>query len=170
MIGDIVATRHNDRRLRTSRGDHVRNRERWIVTATHPDGDLTVSWLEGHGAITLPAAYAAEFVELAYATTEYGAQGITADLSITLATAATTGRGLYVGMTRGRSDNVALVVTDEPTIDAARDVLEGTLAIDRADVPAIRHRQDVARHEAAKLLAPHRPPPPTPDRGLSIGL
>ena len=170
MVGDVVATRHNDRRLRTSRGDHVRNRERWIVTATHPNGDITVSRLEGHGAITLPAAYAGEFVELAYATTEYGAQGITADRSLTLATTATTGRGLYVGMTRGRADNLALVVTDEPTLDAARDVLEATLAIDRADVPAVRHRHNVARQEAAKLPAPHRPPPSIPDRGLSIGL
>ena len=170
MVGDVVATRHNDRRLRTSRGDHVRNRERWIVTATHPNGDITVSRLEGHGAITLPAAYAAEFVELAYATTEYGAQGITADRSLTLATTATTGRGLYVGMTRGRADNLALVVTDEPTLEAARDVLEATLAIDRADVPAVRHRHDVARREAAKSPAPHRPPPSIPDRGLSIGL
>jgi len=140
MIGDVVATRHNNRRLRTSRGDHVRNRERWIVTATHPNGDLTVSRLQGHGAITLSADYAAGFVELAYATTEYGAQGITADRSLTLATSATIGRGLYVGMTRGRSDNLALVVTDEPTLEAARDVLEGTLAIDRADIPAVRHR------------------------------
>jgi conjugative relaxase-like TrwC/TraI family protein len=170
MVGDIVATRHNDRRLRTSRGDHVRNRERWIVTATHSNGNLTVSRLEGHGATTLPANYAAEFVELAYATTEYGAQGITADRSLTLATTATTGRGLYVGMTRGRTDNLALVVTDEPTLEAARDALESTLAVDRADVPAVRHRQQVERHQATGVLTPtpvHRQPN---DVGLSIDL
>ncbi|WP_423982781.1 MobF family relaxase [Ilumatobacter sp.] len=143
MVGDVVATRHNDRRLRTSRGDHVRNRERWIVTTIHPNGDLAVSRLEGHGAITLPAAYAAEYVELAYATTEYGAQGITADRGLTLATTATTGRGLYVGMTRGRAENLALVVTDESTLETARDALESTLAVDRADIPAIRYRRDV---------------------------
>ncbi len=152
MIGDIVATRHNDRRLRTSRGDHVRNRERWIVDATHPNGDLTVSRLEGHGSTTLPVAYVAEHLELAYATSEYGAQGITADRSLTLATPATTCRGLYVGMTRGRTENHALVVTDEPTLEAACDALDFTLASDRADVPAVRHRADVTWSEARSTV------------------
>lgn len=46
-------------------------------------------------------------------------------------------------MTRGRADNLALVVTDEATLEAARDVLESALALDRADVPAVRHRRDV---------------------------
>jgi hypothetical protein len=170
MVGDVVATRHNDRRLRTSRPDHVRNRERWIVTATHPSGDLAVSRLEGHGSITLPADYAREYVELAYATTEYGSQGITADRSVTLATSATTCRGLYVGMTRGRSDNVALVVTDEPTLEAARDVLEGTLAIDRADVPAIRHREGVELNPPTRRVTCAPLPPPLHAHGLSIEL
>jgi ATP-dependent exoDNAse (exonuclease V) alpha subunit len=151
MIGDVVATRHNDRRLRTSRGDHVRNRERWIVTATQPGGDITVSRLEGHGSTTLPAAYVAEHLELAYATSEYGAQGITADRSLTPATPATTCRGLFVGMTRGRAENLALVVSDEPTLDAARDALEFTIARDRADVPALAHRRDIRPHTTTSL-------------------
>lgn len=170
MVGDIVATRHNDRRLRTSRGDHVRNRERWTVTATHPNGDLTVSRLGGHGAITLPSAYAAEFVELAYATTEYGAQGTTADRSLALATSATTGRGLYVGMTRGRGDNIALVVTDEPTFEAGRGAIKATLSSDRADVPAIRHRRDAQRGWASEVLVPGAPlaPPTRPTHSLEL--
>ena len=168
MIGDIVATRHNDRRLRTSRGDHVRNRERWTVTATHPGGDITVSRLEGYGSTTLPAAYVAEHVELAYATTEYGAQGITADRSLTLTTPATTCRGLYVGMTRGRAENHALVITDEPTLDATRDALEFTLASDRADVPAIRHRHEAQRGRATELLTPKAPLRQPPELGLPL--
>jgi len=170
MIGDVVATRHNDRRLRTSRGDHVRNRERWIVTATHPKGDLTVSRLQGHGSTTLPTDYAAEYVELAYATTEYGAQGVTADRSLTLVTLATTRRGLYVGMTRGRAENLTLVVTDEPTPDAARDVLEATLSIDRGDVPAVRHRQDAQqpRPTASVMLAPTLRQPASADLSIDF--
>lgn len=168
MVGDVVATRDNDRRLRTSRGDHVRNRERWVVTTTHLDGHLTVSRLDGHGAITLPARYVNEHVELAYATTEYGAQGITADRSLTLATTATTGRGLYVGMTRGRTNNLALVVTEEPTLEAARDALESTLAIDRADVPATRHRQEVERNYIDDLLTPGWSAPPRSPLGRSM--
>lgn len=170
MVGDVVATRHNDRRLRTSRGDHVRNRERWIVNATYPNGDLTVSRLEGHGAITLPASYAAEFVELAYATTEYGAQGITADRSLTLATSATTSRGLYVGMTRGRAENLTLVVTDEPTIEAARDTIESTLATDRADVPAVVHRRDFGSKQVTAQLAPRPTAPSAPSTAVGLTL
>ena len=41
--GDVVATRRNDRRLITTAGEPVRNRETWTVTAIHTDGDLTVT-------------------------------------------------------------------------------------------------------------------------------
>ena len=41
-VGEIVVTRRNDRRLTTSTGETVRNRDLWTVTATHPDGALTV--------------------------------------------------------------------------------------------------------------------------------
>jgi hypothetical protein len=61
----------------------------------------------------VPATYVSEFVQLAYATTEHGNQGITTDQSITLVTGTTTGRGLYVGATRGRDVNQFLVVTDQ---------------------------------------------------------
>ena len=144
MVGDIVATRRNDRRLRTTTGEPVRNRERWTITDTNPNGDLTVTRLDGHGTITLPADYVRVHVQLAYATTEHGAQGDTADRSITLATTATTGRGLYVGMTRGRDENHALVVTDTPDVAEAISILEAAIAIDRADIPATTHRRTLA--------------------------
>jgi conjugative relaxase-like TrwC/TraI family protein len=144
MVGDIVATRRNDRRLRTTTGEPVRNRERWTITDTNPSGEITVTRLDGHGTITLPADYARQHVQLAYATTEHGAQGETADRSITLATTATTGRGLYVGMTRGRDENLALVVTEAPELAEAISILEVAIAIDRADIPATTHRRTLA--------------------------
>jgi hypothetical protein len=144
MVGDIVATRLNDRRLRTTTGEPVRNRERWTITDTNDNGELTVTRLDGHGTIILPADYVREHVQLAYATTEHGAQGETADRSITLATNATTGRGLYVGMTRGRDENRALVVTETPDIADAISILEAVVAIDRADIPATTHRRTLA--------------------------
>jgi len=144
MVGDIVATRRNDRRLRTTTGESVRNRERWTITDTNPNGEITVTRLDRHGTITLPADYVRQNVQLAYATTEHGAQGETADRSITLATNATTGRGLYVGMTRGRNENHALVVTDTPDIAEAISILEAAIAIDRADIPATTHRRTLA--------------------------
>ena len=160
MVGDIVATRRNDRRLRTTTGETVRNRERWTITDTNPNGEITVTRLDGHGTITLPADYVRQHVQLAYATTEHGAQGETADRSITLATTATTGRGLYVGMTRGRDENHALVVTDTPDIAEAISILEAAIAIDRADIPATTHRRLLA--EAAPRSGP-RPRVQIPD-------
>ncbi len=56
--GDVVATRRNDRNLRTSTGEPVRNRDLWDVVSTHADGSLTVSHCTGHGLATLPADYA----------------------------------------------------------------------------------------------------------------
>lgn len=152
MVGDIVATRRNDRRLRTTTGEPIRNRERWTITDTNPNGEITVTRLNGHGTITLPADYVRQHVQLAYATTEHGAQGETADRGITLATTATTGRGLYVGMTRGRDENHALVVTEEPDLAEAISILEGAIAIDRADIPATTHRRLLA--EAAPRSGP----------------
>ena len=106
--------------------------------------------------MTLPAAYVREFVQLAYATTEHGNQGITTDQSITLVTGTTTGRGLYVGATCGRDDNRFLVVTDQRFEREAMDLLGRVLATDRADTPAVTHRRHLAERQPA--------PPPGPRR------
>lgn len=103
--GDLVVTRRNDRILTTDHGEPVRNRERWTVAAVHDDGALTVSHLGRHGSVTLPADYVRAHVQLGYAATAHGHQGDTVDISITLVTAATTHRSLYVGATRGRDEN-----------------------------------------------------------------
>ena len=154
-IGDIVATRRNHRQLQTTSGDIVRNRELWTVTAVKDDGDLTVTDLSGTSTVTLPAGYAEEHVRLGYAATEYGTQSATETASITLAGSATTGRGLYVGMTRGRDDNRVYVVTDTHDMSEARDVLEGIVASDRADIPAVVQRRQLAQQD-------RQPPRPQP--------
>ena len=142
--GDVVATRRNDRHLVTDTGEPVRNRELWTVTATHPDGELTVTHLSGHGTVTLPADYARHHVRFGYAATEHGNQSDTVTASTELVTPATTRRGLYVGVTRGQQDNTIRVVTDTHDLDEARDVLEAVLATDRADVPAVTQRRQLA--------------------------
>ena len=48
-VGDVVATRRNDRRLTTTDGEAVRNRETWTVTDIGEDGSLTVTHKRGHG-------------------------------------------------------------------------------------------------------------------------
>ncbi|WP_395156723.1 AAA family ATPase, partial [Ilumatobacter sp.] len=154
-VGDIVVTRKNDRRLETSGGEPVRNRESWTVEAVGGEGSLTVSSNAGSGTVTLPADYASEHVRLGYASTEHGNQGDTVDFGIELATVATTQRGLYVGATRGRDDNKILVVTETDDLDDAREILRYVLSSDRADVPATTQRRLLAEMERA--AAPHRP-------------
>ena len=100
-IGDVVATRRNDRATHTTTGEPVRNRDLWTVTAIHDDEAITVSHNTGHGTARLPAGYTAEHVRLGYAATEHGNQSDTVDIGIDLVFQATTHRGLYVGMTPG---------------------------------------------------------------------
>jgi conjugative relaxase-like TrwC/TraI family protein len=154
-VGDIVVSRKNDRRLETSAGEPVRNRESWTVEAIGDDGSLTVSSNAGSGTVTLPADYASEHVRLGYASTEHGNQGDTVDVGIELATVATTQRGLYVGATRGRDDNKILVVTETDDLEDACDILRYVLSSDRSDVPATTQRRLLAEMERA--AAPHRP-------------
>jgi conjugative relaxase-like TrwC/TraI family protein len=156
--GDIVVTRRNDRRLTTTVGEPVRNRERWTVHTVHPDGSLTVSPIAEHGSVRLPADYSAEHVRLGYAATEHGNQSDTVSVGVELVTPATTRRGLYVGATRGRHENLLLVVTEQADLAEARDVLEGVLASDRADTPAITQRRQLAQHTAPDQRQPPRPP------------
>ena len=151
MTGDVVATRRNQRQLHTSTGDVVRNRELWTVTQISDSGDLTVTQLDGHGTITLPAGYVGEHVRLGYAATEPGNQSDNQTGSITLATPATAGRGLYVAMTRGQQENHVRVVTETHDITEARDILETIMTSDRADIPAIAQRRQLSQQDRPVL-------------------
>jgi conjugative relaxase-like TrwC/TraI family protein len=155
-VGDVIATRRNDRRLVTTCGEPVRNRDTWTITAIHADGSITVTHQAGHGNVTLPAGYVSEHVRLGYAATEHGWQSDTVDTAIALASPATTRRGLYVAATRGREDNVICVVTDSDDIGEARDVLEAILAVDRADIPATTQRRTLAQ-STPRVIAPDAP-------------
>ena len=123
-LGDRIATRRNDRDL------GVANRDTWIVAGIGDDGSLLVSGRAGRR--ELPAAYVEEHVELAYATTVYGAQGDTVD-SAHLVIGETTGAAAaYVGMTRGRGSNIAHLVAD--SVDDAREHWISVFGRDRADL------------------------------------
>ena len=67
-----------------------------------------------------------------------------------MATPSTTGRGLYVALTRGRRTNHVLVVTETHDLAEAREILDHVITNDRADVPAITRRQQLG-------LLDHRP-------------
>jgi conjugative relaxase-like TrwC/TraI family protein len=116
--GEVVATRHNDRRLDTSSGTTVRNRQTWTVAAVRPDGGLVVSHPE-RGEVLLTAGYVSHHVELGWAVTGYGNQGVTVDHAICVIEPTTSRAGAYVGMTRGRKTNTAIVVDPTGIADPA---------------------------------------------------
>jgi conjugative relaxase-like TrwC/TraI family protein len=145
-VGDLVISRQNDRRLSAGRR-WVRNGDRWVVTATHHDGTMTVQRAKGDGAVVLPAAYVSEHLELAYASSAHRAQGRTVDTAHALVASTTTREVLYVMATRGRTSNRLYVDTyydpDPQTSHeqafepvSAKDVLAGVLCNEGADVAA----------------------------------
>ena len=169
-VGDVIATRRNDRTLTTSTGQFVRNRDQWIVTGINEQGDITADRIDGGGTVVVPAEYAREHVRLGYAATEPGNQSDTQDQSVTLVTASTSGRGMYVGMTRGRHTNHVLVVTESHDLAEARDVLEQAMNRNTVDIPAVARRvqlvDDFAQLQPS-LSPPHRPEPAEPRTAAS---
>ena len=152
-IGDRIATRRNNRDL------DVANRDTWTVTAVGTSGGLVVAGRGGER--TLPAAYVRDHVELAYATTVYGAQGGTVDAAHFLLGETTGAAAAYVAMTRGRKGNTAHLVAGS-VADARAHWIE-VFARDRADLgapltppeslpmtsTATGHRRDGRGHRAA---------------------
>ncbi|MFC7612335.1 AAA family ATPase [Actinokineospora soli] len=118
-VGDMIQARRNGWSLVGYDGNRRPpiNREQYRVLEARADGSLVVATREGER-ISLPAAYVAQHVALAYASTTHAAQGVTVDTSHALVTANTGHEALYVAMTRGRHDNVAHVVTITAAEDA----------------------------------------------------
>ena len=150
-LGDRVATRRNDRDL------GVANRDTWTVAGIGEDGSLLVTGRAGQRA--LPADYVREHVELAFATTAYGAQGETVD-SAHLALGETTGAAsAYVGMTRGRHRNIAHLVAE--SVDDARSQWVEVFSRDRADLgPGHAAEQGRGRHRPVRTERAAASPPP----------
>jgi conjugative relaxase-like TrwC/TraI family protein len=170
MVGDQIATRRNDRHLVTNHGQQVRNRHTWTVTATRPDGSLTVSHPD-RGTAELPTDYVREHVELGWAVTGYGNQGDTVDVGIAVLDAGTSRNHAYVAMTRGRHANHALVVDPTGTIDPADRLAEiiarPTTAESALATQARLHRQagnepPTAHAPASTQSQPHREPSASP--------
>jgi len=155
-VGDHVVTRLNHRLL-ASGSRWVKNGDRWTVVATHPDGSLAVRRLDGQGEVVLPTDYAAQHVELAYATTAHRAQGRTVDSAHSYVTPATTREVLYVAATRGRQTSRLYVDTrwdPDPATShpqpgerqTAGEVLAGVLANEGADLSAHETRRRAVAH------------------------
>lgn len=149
-VGDRIATRRNDRDLGVS------NRDTWTITAVRADGSLTLRGRRACDLRTLPAGYAGEYVELAYAATVYGAQGETTRTGHLMLGEHTSAASAYVAMTRGRHDNVAHLVADDE--EDARRQWEQVFARDRADLgpaaAADRAAEDVERYGTQQPTRP----------------
>jgi hypothetical protein len=104
-VGDMIITRTNDRRLRLSATDWVRNGDRWTITHINRSRGLTVRHTRSHLTIRLPANYVRESTGLGYASTIHAAQGISADTMHGLATGQESRPQLYSMLTRGRHAN-----------------------------------------------------------------
>ncbi|MCG2800370.1 MAG: relaxase domain-containing protein, partial [Cellulomonas sp.] len=103
--GDTVITRANNRQLRVTGTDWVKNGDRWHVTAVHPTGALTVRHKTSGCSVDLPPDYVRTSVDLGYATTIHTAQGVTADTSHTLLTGQESRQLAYTAVTRGKAAN-----------------------------------------------------------------
>jgi conjugative relaxase-like TrwC/TraI family protein len=120
-IGDIVQARKNEWRLARTDGNRAAptNRRQYRVLETRDDGGLIVAPIIGRTSegeqlgerMSLPGDYVNEHVALGYAATVHSAQGLTVDTGHTVITGRTGPAALYVGMSRGRSNNTAHVCT-----------------------------------------------------------
>lgn len=146
--GDLIQTRRNDSEA------GVANRQTWIVQHVSGDGSLWVrdaaSERKQQRTVHLPAEYVAEHAHLAYASTAYGVQGMTAPASHTVLSDALDAAGVYVGLTRGQETNRLHVVAAD--LGDAREQFVAALERDRAD-RGLREATGRAQAAVAGLVA-----------------
>ncbi|WP_340541031.1 MobF family relaxase [Nocardioides sp. GXZ039] len=151
--GDTIVTRRNNRSLRVSATDHVKNGDRWTVQRVHRDGAVTVVHDVLRRRIRLPADYVADHVDLGYAATVHGSQGQTVDRCFALVTGAWDRAAAYVAMTRGRLENSVYVVTGgdgDPHTQITPDQVEQPTATDTLLQVFGRDSSATSAHSAAE--------------------
>jgi hypothetical protein len=112
-VGDVIITRNNDRRLRLTATDWVKNGDRWTITRVGEQGDLTVRHTRSHLTVRLPIDYVRESTGLGYATTIHAAQGVSADTMHGLSTGQESRQQLYTMLTRGHANHLYLQVVGD---------------------------------------------------------
>ena len=104
-VGDVIITRANDRRLRLTATDWVKNGDRWTITGIGLSGDHTVRHNQSQRTVRLPIDYVRASTGLGYASTIHSAQGVSADTMHGLLTGQESRQQLYTMLTRGRYAN-----------------------------------------------------------------
>jgi AAA domain len=158
-VGDLIITRANDRRLRITATDWVKNGDRWTILSLTRTGGVRARHVRNGRTVTLPAGYVSTATELGYASTVHTAQGVTADTMRGVVTGEESRQQLYTMLTRGRTANhiyVSVVGDGDPhtlirpdTIlpSTATELLEQILARDgspRSANTLLREQQDPA--------------------------
>ncbi len=157
-IGELIITRENDRRLRTSATDWVKNGDRWTVLEIHDGGDLTVQHTQHGRTVRLPSDYVGKATELGYACTVHTAQGVTADTMHGLATGTESRQQLYTMMTRGaHANHVYLEVVGDGD---PHSVIHPTLVrpLTPTDILGSMLARDDAQRSATSLVREHADP------------
>jgi conjugative relaxase-like TrwC/TraI family protein len=103
--GDVIITRQNDRRIRISSTDWVKNGDRWTVLDVTETGALKVRHAWSGRIVTLPPGYVGTATQLGYATTVHTAQGVTVETMHGLAIGAESRQLLYTMLSRGSTAN-----------------------------------------------------------------
>ncbi|MFL6182450.1 MAG: ATP-binding domain-containing protein, partial [Actinomycetes bacterium] len=147
-VGDVIITRRNDRRLRLTATDWVKNGDRWTITHLTKQGDLTVQHNRSQLTVRLPLDYVRAWTGLGYATTIHSAQGVSADTMHGLLSGQESRQLLYTMLTRGRhanhlylqvvgdGDPHSLIRPDTNTPRTPTQTLQQILARDEAPVSA----------------------------------
>jgi AAA domain-containing protein len=104
-VGDVIITRRNDRQLRLSATDWIKNGDGWTITRVGRQGHLTVRHTRSHLTVRLPADYVQASTGLGYASTIHGAQGVSADTMHGMLTGHESRQQLYTMLSRGRHAN-----------------------------------------------------------------
>jgi hypothetical protein len=147
-VGDVIITRRNDRRVRLSATDWVKNGDRWTVLDVTETGALQVRHASSGRIVTLPSGYVGTATQLGYATTVHTAQGLTVNTMHGLATGTEDRQLLYTMLTRGSvanhlylpvvgdGDPHAILRPENIHLSTATELLEQTLARDSTPASA----------------------------------
>lgn len=151
FVGDVVETRRNDSRT------GVANRAQWVISGIRADTIDLASPTEAGEWCRISRDYALDHVRLAYASTVHGVQGETVDTAIVGPDV--NAAGLYVGLTRGRAHNRAVVVarTEPATVEAlAATMVRGATEVtiqDSIDAAAAELRRSARQRATDPRLA-----------------
>lgn len=150
FVGDVVQTRRNDNM------SDLQNRQTWLVKSITCENVIVASVSDSSDLRKITHEYASAHLHLGYAATVYGVQGETTDLS--LVGPGVDAAGLYVGLTRGKERNAAVVVAASEAAAKSqlaetmqRQVIEESVEMSRAAARAELNRAAIGVAGPAKI-------------------